>query len=88
MIRTENFNEKVVQVLTTIFACGSSQFKEMKNEEEQIIIENMEGEHVPGHSGLKRNSIHFSMMLDHLQNLWYLSFLTRGDRKIIEFFNS
>jgi len=68
MIKTENFNEKIMQVIVSIFACGSSNFREMKNEEEIGIIQNFENfENLQ--TGLKRNSIHFSMMLDHLQNL-------------------
>ena len=69
MIKSESFNEKFVAAMTTIFACGSNQFKEMKNEDESLLGINNFDEHSTLNDSMKRNSIHFSMMLDHLQKL-------------------
>jgi hypothetical protein len=65
MMKSESFNEKFVNVITSIFACGSSEFKNL--EDGRKLVDEMESENF--NSNLKRNSIHFSMMLDHLQNL-------------------
>ena len=43
--------------------------KKKQNEEEIGIMENFENCENVQNGNLKRNSIHFSMMLDHLQNL-------------------
>jgi hypothetical protein len=58
----ESLNEKVFNKVVQIFSCGSSNF-ENQEDEEKII------EHDSPEFGLKRRSIHFSMMLDHLTKL-------------------
>ena len=67
-MKNENLNEKFLQKFIQIFSCGSENFKNMKNEEE---IEFVRGGsfRIEEENSLKRSSIHFSMMLDHLQSL-------------------
>ena len=56
----ENLNEKILSAVITIFSCGSSTFERFEDEKKIPEIQDF---------GLKRRSIHFSMMLDHLTKL-------------------
>ena len=67
-MKNENLNEKFLNKVVQIFSCGSQNFKEMKNEEEIEFVKGNSFRSIPEPS-LKRSSIHFSMMLDHLQSL-------------------
>jgi len=58
----ESLNEKVFNKVVQIFSCGSSNFD---NQEDEVKIIEQDSPDF----GLERRSIHFSMMLDHLQKL-------------------
>ena len=64
----ESLNEKVFNKVVQIFSCGSSTFESQNGEEEEEQMKIIENE-VESEFELRRTSIHFSMMLDHLKSL-------------------
>ena len=59
-MQKESLNEKMLSAVISIFSCGTSTFERF--EDEKKIPETPD-------FGMKRRSIHFSMMLDHLTKL-------------------